>query len=341
MFFNTRLLIIIFVMLTWVSFHLWVLSGWFDFDLIIASWDSILSTVLIMGCSLALSNALLHYLPGGGKILYVVAPGLIIAWICLWLTQQGLAQIGEGDQVYLEFLHKSLPVRFALYFIVIIGVAASTIFYGKQKEKQELSAREAATASMVREAELQKLQLQLQPHFLFNSLNSINALILSRPDEARKMVHSLSDFLRTTIKRADEHWITLSDEWNYLQLYLEIEKVRFGHRLEVETNFQEKSFDWKIPTLLLQPIVENAIKFGLYGTTGKVSIKLDAVINDDSLQLSITNPFDQESQPSKGSGFGLSGIKRRLYLLYARNDLLETLVDENLFTVKLKIPKVA
>jgi LytS/YehU family sensor histidine kinase len=147
--------------------------------------------------------------------------------------------------------------------------------------------------------------------------------------------------LRTTIKRADEHWISLAEEWNYIKLYLEIEKVRFGHRLEVIANFEPGSFEWKMPTLLLQPIVENAIKFGLYGTTGKVTINIDGNVSADSLHLSISNPFDKESQPPKGSGFGLSGIRRRLYLLYARNDLLEVNVDENFFTVKLKIPKTA
>jgi LytS/YehU family sensor histidine kinase len=225
--------------------------------------------------------------------------------------------------------------------ILITAVSTSSFFYRKLKEQQEGEERKETTASMIREAELQKLQLQLQPHFLFNALNSINALIIVKPEEARKMVHHLSDFLRTTIKRADEHWISLSEEWNYLQLYLDIEKVRFGHRLEVNTNFSNESLAWKIPTLLLQPIVENAIKFGLYGTTEKVKITLDAADEHEMLNVIITNPFDPEVQPAKGGGFGLSGIKRRLYLLFARNDLLETKVEGNLFTVVLKIPKQA
>lgn len=324
-----------------MSFQYWMFTEWFEFQSLISVWDTTLSTIIVMGFSVAMGNAFLYYVPSGGKPSYVIAPSLFAAFIGLWLTRQALLQVGDGDQVYLSFLHSSLPVRLAFYFIVIVAVNVATIFYGKQKEQQEISKREATTADMVREAELQKLQLQLQPHFLFNSLNSINALILVKPDEARKMVISLSDFLRTTIKRADQHWIMLEEEWRYLQLYLEIEKVRFGHRLGVETNFQEGTFEWKIPTLLLQPIVENAIKFGLYGTTGKITIHLDGFLQDDMLHLNITNPFDTEAQPPKGSGFGLSGIKRRLYLLYARNDLLETQAHENLFTVKLKIPRTA
>ncbi len=339
--FNSRRLTILIFMICWMAFHFWVFSRWLNVSSSLSLWDSVLSTILLAGVSAAISSGLLNYLSFSDKFWYVVTVSFFLALISLWLTTQGLSQVGASDAEYMKLLNVSQPIRFAFYFIVIAGICASTLFYTRFRDQQEMSQREAANASMVREAELQKLQLQLQPHFLFNSLNSINALILARPDEAQKMVLSLSDFLRITIKRADEHWITLAEEWNYLQLYLEIEKVRFGHRLIVETTFQEGSFDWKIPTLLLQPIVENAIKFGLYGTTGKVSIKLDAMINENILELSVTNPFDKEAQPSKGSGFGLSGIKRRLYLLYARNDLLETQVDENLFSVKLKIPKVA
>jgi LytS/YehU family sensor histidine kinase len=192
---------------------------------------------------------------------------------------------------------------------------------------------------MMRDAELQKLQLQLQPHFLFNSLNSINALILVNPSRAREMVQQLSDFLRTTLKRADEHWITLYQELVYLQLYLSIEKVRFGHRLDVQIECDEQIKLWLIPPLLIQPLVENAIKFGLYGTTESVVIRMQTQRIGDSLQIIISNPFDADMQPAEGSGFGLNGLKRRLYLLYARNDLLTTTIEENHFTVQLTLPE--
>lgn len=192
---------------------------------------------------------------------------------------------------------------------------------------------------MVRDAELQKLQLQLQPHFLFNSLNSVNALIITQPDRAGKMVQQLSDFLRATLKRADEQWITLEQEIAYLQLYLSIEKVRFGHRLDVRLNLDEQIQLWLIPPLLLQPLVENAIKFGLYGTTGKVVIDLSTERDGDALRVEISNPFDEDVQPAEGSGFGLSGLHRRLYLLYARNDLLTTRMENNIFIARLILPE--
>ena len=198
--------------------------------------------------------------------------------------------------------------------------------------------RRSDLKNIAREAELQKLQLQLQPHFLFNSLNSINALILIRPDEARKMLQELSDFLRLTIKHADEPWINLSQELEYLKTYLAIEKVRFGHRLDVIITIDEPCYEWQIPTLVLQPLLENAIKFGLYGTTGKISIELTAKMNNNQLEIEISNPFDSDMQPASGSGFGLTGLQRRLYLIYARNDLVKTNIKTNTFTVNLTLP---
>ncbi len=239
----------------------------------------------------------------------------------------------------MNFLDQSEPVRWAIAFLLITAAGLINVFYNRWKEVQQSHDREASTQVMVKEAELQKLQLQLQPHFLFNSLNSINALIITQPDKAGKMVQQLSDFLRATLKRADEQWITLAKEVEYLQLYLSIEKVRFGHRLDVRMNLDEQIQLWLIPPLLLQPLVENAIKFGLYGTTGQVVINLSTQREGDILLIEISNPFDEDMQPAEGSGFGLSGLRRRLYLLYARNDLLTTRIEDNKFIVRLILPE--
>jgi LytS/YehU family sensor histidine kinase len=153
------------------------------------------------------------------------------------------------------------------------------------------------------------------------------------------MVQQLSDFLRATLKRADEQWITLKEELAYLELYLSIEKVRFGHRLDIQIESDDQIHIWLVPPLLIQPLVENAIKFGLYGTTEQVTIHIKTERIHDALQISISNPFDADMQPQEGSGFGLSGLQRRLYLLYARNDLLKTTIENNHFTVQLTLPE--
>lgn len=322
-----------------MSFHVWVVTYWLGFDLTLGIWDSLITNIVILGSSLVLTNVLMSYAPPWGKAWFAPCLSFFLSLLFQWVIQDALRGIGEGNTAYLEFVEKSEPIRWAFYFVVITGVSVSSVFFSQLKEQEEAAQRVATTASMVRKAELQKLQVQLQPHFLFNCLNSINALILAKSAEASKMVQYLSDFLRITLRRADEHWITLEEEWNYIQLYLEIEKVRFGHRLEVKTSFEEGTMHWKIPTLLLQPLVENAIKFGLYGTTDKVVIEMEATVTNEMMQVRVTNPFDADMQPPKGSGFGLSGMRRRLYLLFARNDLLETRMDQNVFTVTLKLPK--
>mgnify|MGYP003694002953 CR=1 FL=1 len=159
-----------------------------------------------------------------------------------------------------------------------------------------------------------------------------------KPDEARKMVQQLSDFLRGTMRKRRKSADQFSEELEYLKLYLEIEKVRFGYRLKTELDIAEESLRWKIPSLLLQPIMENAIKFGLYGTTGEVTIALRARVIDKYLVIAVMNPYDADMQMPTGTGFGLNSVKGRLYLLFARSDLVEINKEKNYFVVVIKIP---
>jgi two-component system LytT family sensor kinase len=209
--------------------------------------------------------------------------------------------------------------------------------WAEQKEDQS---RKADAEKLTKEAELFKLRQQMQPHFLFNSLNSINALIGTSPTEARRMVQQLSDFLRGTLKKEETQWVVLKEELQYLQLYLEIEKVRFGNRLSTDIKTDEEVQQMKMPALLLQPIVENAIKFGLYDTTGETVIHITTTKENHELVIKVTNPFDPEtSAPRQGTGFGLKSIQRRLYLLFGRSDLLVTEAKGNIFITMVRIPQ--
>lgn len=321
-----------------MGFHAWLLHHYFGLPWEISIWDAAVFNLNI--ASLAVLNGyLLRYFPKNGTFQIVAGASLILAYTATYSAMKVLLPLSDGGHEYIDFLNQSEPIRWMIAFLLIASTGFIYIFYNRLKEVQDSHDRENTTQVMVKEAELQKLQLQLQPHFLFNSLNSINALIITQPDKAGKMVQQLSDFLRATLKRADEQWITLSKEIEYLQLYLAIEKVRFGHRLDVRLNLDDQIELWLIPPLLLQPLVENAIKFGLYGTTGKVIINLSTQREGDSLMIEISNPFDEDMQPAEGSGFGLSGLRRRLYLLYARNDLLTTQIDDRKFIVRLILPE--
>lgn len=232
-----------------------------------------------------------------------------------------------------------MPVRFCIAFLNLGWMVLITLFWKRLETERDAQERKSDMERMSREAELYKLRQQLHPHFLFNSLNSINALIHSKPDEARKMVQQLSEFLRGTLKREDKQMMTLEEELLYLKLYLEIERVRFGHRLKAEFDTELPTFSCKMPPLVLQPLMENAIKFGLYGTTGEVTIHLRTRLVDHYLVVTIMNPYEKDMQTQKGTGFGLKSIQRRLYLLFGRDDLMEINQEENQFIVNFRIPQ--
>jgi LytS/YehU family sensor histidine kinase len=239
-------------------------------------------------------------------------------------------------------LHHSLSIRFSLAFLLLGCVTMISILWYNQQEQKENDTHKQDAEKLAKEAELFKLRQQLQPHFLFNSLNSINALIGTRPEEARKMVQQLSDFLRGTIKKEETQWVTLHEEMQYLQLYLDIEKVRFGNRLVTVIEIEEATRQMKLPALLLQPIVENAIKFGLYDTTGETIIEIFTSAHENNLLIKVLNPFDPEtSSPKQGTGFGLKSVQRRLFLLFGQSDLLVTVANGNTFTTVVKIPQLA
>ena len=241
---------------------------------------------------------------------------------------------------YERFFSQSVPVRLIVGFLIIGCMALISVLWYTIHDQREIEKRKTEAEKLSKEAELYKLRQQLQPHFLFNSLNSINALIGLQPQKARTMIQQLSDFLRGTLKKEDNQWISLEDELQHLQLYLEIEKVRFGHRLSTEIKNETDGMKLQLPAMLLQPVVENAIKFGLYDTVGEITISIEARKEDSSLIVQVKNPFDPEtSSPKKGTGFGLSSVQRRLYLLFARNDLLQTETKEQIFITTIKIPQ--
>ena len=322
-----------------IADHIFLLK-WFGLSWNIAIIDSTVNIALLILACLLIIMMLHYYLPQREKYFHLVTWCVLITIIVILLTKLILKNIFADDSNYLAFFSKSLWVRSSMDFLMLgCFVLVSVIWYNWQ-EQSEQEERKQDAEKLTKEAELFKLRQQLQPHFLFNSLNSINALIGSRPQEARKMVQQLSDFLRGTLKKEEHQWVTLKEELQYLELYLDIEKVRFGHRLSTKVECDESLNELKLPALLLQPIMENAIKFGLYDTVDEIEIGLKVLKEENNLVITVTNPFDPEtSSPRQGTGFGLQSVQRRLYLLFARNDLLNTEAKENIFTTTIKIPQ--
>jgi len=303
--------------------------------------DALINNLLLTGSCLLIFNNMRYYLPRREKYWYVLTISIGLSGICVLITSGLLWLIFKDDTHYTQSLSQSTGIRFGILFLLIGCMSMMSLLWYTQEEQQIMNERKIDSERLSREAELFKLRQQLQPHFLFNSLNSISALTGTQPEKARHMIQQLSDFLRGTLKKDDQQWSTLEEEIEYLRLYLDIEKVRFGHRLQTEIIYTDEVLLLKLPSLLLQPVVENAIKFGLYDTTGEVLIKLEATAENNYLKIIVKNPFDPEtSQPLKGTGFGLSSIQRRLFLLFARQDLLKTQKDKTNFITTILIPQI-
>ncbi|MEO5911015.1 MAG: histidine kinase [Pelobium sp.] len=305
----------------------------------IALKDSIASNILLGLFCWLIANNLSFYQPKENRFIYIIIWCIVLAGIFVTIIKFTFPAFDYSDLDYLKIFLKSLAIRYIFGFLLIGCMASISILWYSQQEKEVLEQRRNEADKLTKEAELSSLREKLQPHFLFNSLNSISALTVSKPLEARKMVHQLSDFLRGTLRKEDV-LSSLKLELEHLQLYLEIEKVRFGNRLNTEIQADEMVLEKKIPPMLLQPLVENAIKFGLYDTLETVTISIKAEFIKPYLQIEIINPFDAATaHPNKGTGFGLSSIQRRLNLLYNRSDLLITKSTTDQFITIIQIPQ--
>jgi LytS/YehU family sensor histidine kinase len=303
--------------------------------------DAFFFTLFFLGGVLLLDRVFRHYTPNRKNGFLLVIFPLLLSGGLVWGHAQLLDWWFAEDAEYLELLETSFLYRWVFLGVVIQLLAVLAVVISKLAGQEELSHREGQLLQLSKDAELAQLRQQLQPHFLFNSLNSIHALVLASPQRAREMVLLLSDFLRGTLRSEGQSRISLSDELKYLGMYFDIERVRFGHRLLVEMEVAPEVESLKIPPLLVQPLVENAIKYGLYGTLGEVKIRVSCKKEENYLLITVQNPFDPQDSGPEGIGFGLSSIERRLFLIFGRTDLLLKSAENNLFQVQLKLPLTA
>jgi LytS/YehU family sensor histidine kinase len=194
------------------------------------------------------------------------------------------------------------------------------------------------TEVVLREAELKALKAQINPHFLFNSLNSISALTSTDPTKAREMCIRLSDFLRSSLRLEERTSIPFEEELALTNSYLDVEKVRFGQRLRVTQNFDPRCAHCHVPPLLVQPLVENAIKHGVAMLSAGGEITITGHRNGQSLKITVENPFDPEAPVVHKSGFGLVNVRNRLDARYGSAAQVEIQVKELQYRVVLSLP---
>jgi two-component system, LytTR family, sensor kinase len=280
-----------------------------------------------------------YYQPGSGNQLFRLLFAVMVTTLTCAAIRYALAFTSSGASFDL-FLDASMPVRFVVTLLLIAFVTIVNWVIGYSRDHRRDLKRRADAEREKKDAELTMLRQQIQPHFLFNSLNSVSALIPADPAMAGTMIHKLSAFFRGTLQSKNEALVSLSEELAHVQLYLDIEKVRFGDRLCTAINSAPEVKDRLVPHLILQPVIENAVKFGVYGTTGPVTISLVTIDESGTLTIIVRNPFDKD-HVSKGTGFGLRAVAKRLQLIYGRNDLLSASAMNNIFTVTITIPPTA
>jgi two-component system, LytTR family, sensor kinase len=268
------------------------------------------------------------------------ALGVVISLIWFYSGYYILSYIFKQNTEYRTFLSDSVPWRIAsgffLYIIVVLGYYLN-IYYKNFKEK---ITKEMTLQSLIKERELSALKAQINPHFLFNSLNSISSLTITDPEKAREMIIKLSQFFRYTLANKEKDMVPLKREIETCNLYMDIEKIRFGEKLSFANHFSENCFEKKLPAMLLQPLYENAIKHSVYESTEKITIETECSFAGNVLNINIRNNFDPDAVSRKGEQIGLANIKNRLKLIFERDDLIRTQISGTYFEVRLKIPQI-
>ncbi|MCI0515339.1 histidine kinase [candidate division KSB1 bacterium] len=278
-----------------LSLFIWRLCQWMPFDKF--------NKILFIGLHFALAQC------------------ISVIWIVMvygvWYLSEGaiiFQQLNIKEIIGWQFLYGMMQ-----YFLVA-GIFYTIIYYRNLKQKE---LEEAELKILTRDAELKALKSQMNPHFLFNTLNSINALIPTDPGLARKMIVSLADLLRASVESHDQLLISLKEELVLVHLYLSIENIRFGEKMRYQEKIAPELLNKPFPAMLLQPLLENAVKHGIANTRdgGTIILKLEA--DGNYFKGSVVNEIRGTALPAANSpehpGISLANIRQRLDLLFGND----------------------
>ncbi|MDG1475586.1 MAG: histidine kinase [Vicingaceae bacterium] len=324
-----------------IGAHFAVLHFYYHISIGVAATDSLLFNVFFAFLGISLWN-LVRYGKSNQNFINLLVSHIVSSLLIIgfWLISGYLILRYAIDDIhYLSFLDSSFPWRIIsgmFYYSLFILVYYVVVYY---QDIQIKAKQEASLKTLIKEVELKALKSQINPHFLFNSLNSVSSLTITSPQKAQEMIIKLSEYLRYSLSNEEQQITTLKTELENIKLYLEIEKIRFGDRLKFQFNCLEETMRATIPAMILQPLFENAIKHGVYESIETITVVLDAEIKGNLLVLELKNDFDETAKPTKGEGIGLNNIQERLFLIYKENNLVALNKTETLFTISLKIPQ--
>jgi two-component system, LytTR family, sensor kinase len=331
----------------WIIYALFsslFISQYSSFQWHIAIVDAVISSFLL-GFSLLGLWFIIRYTDQAHElskklILHSLGGMLIIVFVWLYASVYILSQIFAQDDQYQLYLHETFLLR--LYFGLLMGVVVfmTLVLFNLIRATRDAALRETSLREMVQKTELQALKNQLNPHFIYNSLNSVSSLTISEPQKAQSMIIRLSDFLRYALKQDATQLTSLGQELENIKLYLQIEQIRFGEKLQFEFKVANAHLDHKLPVMILQPLFENAIKHGLQKSAEPVKLFFTSEETVNGIQLNLSNGFDPAFSRFRGEGVGLENIRNRLRLIYGNGKLLQVGVQQqNTFLASLNIPQ--
>ncbi|HXX18417.1 MAG TPA: histidine kinase [Candidatus Acidoferrum sp.] len=275
------------------------------------------------------------------RFLITHVAGAVVA-SALWLVAARLlARMLAGFEGFHEIvfqLSKDLPLLFGTgVLLYLLAVGFHYVLLAVEASRQA-EARVMQASLLARDAELRALKAQVNPHFLFNSLNSISALTASDPARAREMCVLLGDFLRRTLGLGEKPAIPLQDEISLVHAFLAVEKIRYGDRLHMEETIDREALSAEVPPLLLQPLVENAVAHGIANLVDGGWIRLAAQRRNGILEVTIENLFDPEAPPRRRNGVGLANVRQRLEARYGNDASFSASAQGDRFRVAVSFP---
>ena len=304
-------------------------------------WASLSSAVAGFILTSAMRPVLQRYWKSGPVTLIVVA--LLLALICAVpysAVSEQAYWLARGKSWFLDSPIEYLGNAFWCGSILLtwVGIYYGLVFY-QQANRQKIKAAEALATA--REARLQVLKERLNPHFLFNTLNSISTLVLDKQNtQAACMLDKLCELLRKSIDERPSQFITLAEELELAELYLQIQHTRFAERLRVNWQIDPKAHAYLIPSMVLQPLLENAVQYAVQPDPAGADINISAQLQEQGLYLVIEDTGRLSSNAKKGSGVGHSNLAERLNTLYPENISFHAAKTPQGYRVELQLPQV-
>lgn len=259
-------------------------------------------------------------------------------WSAAWHGWLRVVDAALGTSLAAAATPAAVRAIFASGSLIYLGAIA--VHYLRLESETAARERRAALRYqlLAREAELRAFKAQVNPHFLFNSLNAIASLCGSSPLDARRMSQLLADFFRRTLRLGSERSIELREEIELARTYLQIEQIRFGRRLETRVEAAEEAVALRLPPLLLQPLVENAVRHGIGSMVEGGCVDIRASVEGERVRIIVENPADPDRPPSLGEGVGLANVRGRIEAMYGNEASMNVREEDGRFRVVLALP---